>query len=85
MESLVFKNACCKVVEEQNCVEGSERCTNVRKEAKSLLDTGGNDWKVRVVDSFSNELVSIISKCLQVHGICRSAVTRRGKPQSNFQ
>ena len=34
-------------MEEEDCVEGSERCTNVRKEAKSLLDTGGNDWKPR--------------------------------------
>ena len=75
MESLVFKNACCKVTEEQNYFEGSERCTNVMKEAKSLLDTGGNDWKARVADSFSNKLVSTISKCLQVLGTGHSAAT----------
>ena len=84
MERLVFKNTCCKVVEEENCVESSERCTNMKREAKNLLDAGGNDRKAQVVDSFSKELVSTIRKCLQVPGTCRSVATQCGKAQSNF-
>ena len=62
----VFNNGCCKVIEE-NSVESSERCMSMEKEAKSLLDTctGGIDGKAWVVDSFSNELISTISKCLR--------------------
>ena len=75
MGSLVFKKACRKVVEEENCIEGSECCTNMRREAKSLLDAAGNDGKARVVDSFSNKLISTISKCLQVPGTCCSVAT----------
>ena len=85
MEGLVFKNTYCKVVEEENCVEGSVRWTNMSREVQSLLYAGGNDRKARVVDSFRNELVSKISKCLQVQGTCRSGATQRGKDQSNSQ
>ena len=79
----ICRSAFYKVTEEQNCVEGSEHCTKMREEARRLLDTGGDDYKAHVVDSFSDELVSAINTCLDFSG-CRSAAARREKAQSSF-
>ena len=74
MESLVYKNTCCNVIQEENCVIGSELCTSMRKEARSLLDIGGNDWEFRVVDSSRLKTLKCIHACKSVHKLKRCPI-----------
>lgn len=80
MASGVFRSAVCEVIDPENCVEGSKRCTRMKEEGRKLL--GGAES--RIFDDFSEELVSTIKTCVEVSGRCRSAATWREKAQVNF-
>ena len=84
MASGMLRNALCEVIEGDSCVEGSERCTRMREEAKKILTLTGDDSKKGVFQDFSEELVSVIKTCLAVSGQCRSVAAWREKAQANF-
>ena len=52
-----FRSAFCEVIEEENCIESSEHCTQIKEETKKLLDTEGDDCKIQIFKNVVKELV----------------------------
>ena len=66
MVSDELRSAFCMVIEEDNCVQGSQPCTQMREEAAKLLDVVGDDGKTQIFNNFGKELVSMIKALVLV-------------------